>query len=75
MSPAGSTLRIRCRNFPGVVNCTTIDWFHGWPEAALQSVAERFLSDLELPSEEVRAGVVKMCGFVNRSIEKQSEKN
>ena len=72
MSPVGDSLRIRCRQFPSLINCTTIDWFHGWPEAALQSVAERFLSDLELPTEDVRAGVVKMCGFVHRSIEKQS---
>ena len=30
---------------------------------------ERFLGDLELPSEEVRTAVVRMCGFVHRSIE------
>lgn len=72
MSPVGDALRIRCRQFPSLINCTTIDWFHGWPEAALISVAERFLCDLELPSEEVRAGVVQMCGFVHRSIEKTS---
>ena len=74
MSPVGDALRVRCRQFPSLINCTTIDWFHGWPEAALISVAERFLSDLELPSEEVRSGVVRMCGFVHRSIEKQSER-
>jgi dynein heavy chain, axonemal len=69
MSPVGDSLRIRCRQFPSLINCTTIDWFHGWPEAALVSVAERFLGGLELPSEEVRASVVTMCGFVHRSIE------
>lgn len=69
MSPVGDSLRIRCRQFPSLINCTTIDWFHGWPEAALVSVAERFLEGLELPSEEVRVSVVTMCGFVHRSIE------
>ena len=69
MSPVGDSLRVRCRQFPSLINCTTIDWYHGWPEAALISVAERFLVDLELPSEEVRASMVKMCGLVHRSIE------
>jgi len=72
MSPVGDSLRIRCRQFPSLINCTTIDWFHGWPEAALVSVAERFLGELELPSEEVRTAVVRMCGFVHRSIEETS---
>uniref|UniRef100_A0A5K3F2S1 AAA_lid_1 domain-containing protein n=1 Tax=Mesocestoides corti TaxID=53468 RepID=A0A5K3F2S1_MESCO len=39
MSPAGDALRTRCRNFPGIVNCTTIDWFFKWPEQALYAVA------------------------------------
>jgi dynein heavy chain len=72
MSPVGDALRIRCRQFPSLINCTTIDWYHGWPEAALVSVAERFLSDLELPNEEIRRSVVRMCGYVHRSIEDTS---
>ncbi len=32
MSPVGGTLRTRCRNFPGLVNNTVIDWFEPWPE-------------------------------------------
>ena len=32
MSPVGETLRTRCRNFPGMVNNTVIDWFEPWPE-------------------------------------------
>ena len=43
MSPVGETLRTRCRNFPGMVNNTVIDWFEPWPEQALQSVATAFL--------------------------------
>lgn len=72
MSPVGDALRIRCRQFPSLINCTTIDWFHGWPEAALIAVAERFLGDLELPSQDVRNSVVTMCGYVHRSIETTS---
>lgn len=32
MSPVGDTLRSHCRNFPGLVNNTVIDWFEPWPE-------------------------------------------
>ncbi|VEL30883.1 unnamed protein product [Protopolystoma xenopodis] len=39
MSPVGPSLRNRCRDFPGIVNCTTIDWFFPWPEQALYAVA------------------------------------
>eukprot|EP01039_Chlorochromonas_danica_P005727 gene5727-6311_t len=72
MSPVGDALRIRCRQFPSLINCTTIDWFHGWPEAALISVAERFLGDLELPNEDIRRAMVRMSGHVHRSIEETS---
>lgn len=27
-SPVGSTLRVRGRKFPALINCTCIDWFH-----------------------------------------------
>lgn len=27
MSPVGSALRIRCRAFPALINCCTIDWY------------------------------------------------
>jgi dynein heavy chain len=34
-SPVGTTLRVRARKFPAIVNCTSIDWFHEWPDEAL----------------------------------------
>ncbi len=46
-SPVGSTLRVRARKFPALVNCTNIDWFHEWPEEALVSVSNRFLNMAE----------------------------
>jgi dynein heavy chain len=51
MSPAGDTLKVRCRNFPGLVSNTTIDWFFPWPLDALNDVAESFLSGIELASD------------------------
>jgi len=54
-SPIGEGLRNRIRNFPSLVNCTTIDWFSEWPQDALDSVAKRFLSTIELDPK-VREG-------------------
>lgn len=38
-SPVGDTFRFRARMFPGLINSTSIDWFHEWPEDALIGVA------------------------------------
>ena len=46
-SPVGNTLRVRGRKFPAVINCTSIDWFHEWPEEALMSVSTKFLNEEE----------------------------
>ena len=43
LSPAGSRFRERCRNFPSLVNCSTIDWYEPWPTGALEAVARHFL--------------------------------
>ena len=45
MSPSGDALRNRCRSFPGLVGNTTIDWIFPWPNQALKSVANGFLSE------------------------------
>ena len=45
-SPVGDKFRIRARQFPALVNCTSFDWFHTWPSEALVSVAARFLVDI-----------------------------
>jgi len=46
MSPVGDTLRVRCRQFPSLINCCTLDWFAKWPEDALLFVSSEFLKDL-----------------------------
>eukprot|EP00605_Chrysophyceae_sp_TOSAG23-4_P001019 GSChrysophyteH1.ASY1.ANO1.1120.1 assembled CDS len=47
-SPVGDSFRQRSRKFPGIINCTAIDWFQEWPKDALVSVAQRFLEDIEI---------------------------
>lgn len=46
-SPVGAVFRVRARRFPGLVNCTVIDWFHPWPRDALVRVATSFLDKVE----------------------------
>jgi dynein heavy chain len=51
MSPAGDTLRVNCRNFPGLISNTTIDWFFAWPAEALESVAKVYIKGLNLQED------------------------
>ena len=52
MSPVGDTLKTRCRNFPGLVNNTSIDWFTAWPKQALHAVASQFLAEVSHSTKE-----------------------
>lgn len=71
MSPAGDTLRIRCRNFPGLISNTSIDWFFAWPKEALVSVCDYYLKDTELP-EEHRQSIVDHIVYVHMSVQDYS---
>jgi dynein heavy chain len=73
-SPVGSTLRVRGRKFPAVVNCTCIDWFHEWPEEALQSVSYRFLSEDELIPPDLRQPISKFMAYAHLSVNESSKK-
>ncbi|CAM9656208.1 unnamed protein product [Ascophyllum nodosum] len=44
LDPAKALFRERIRNFPNLVNYSTIDWYDAWPRNALHSVAHRILS-------------------------------
>nr|XP_018673081.1 dynein beta chain, ciliary [Ciona intestinalis] len=78
-SPVGSTLRVRARKFPALVNCCSIDWFHGWPHEALVSVSRRFVSEIEeisLTEEESKVeeedtvidSIAKFMAFAHESV-------
>lgn len=71
-SPVGATLRIRARRFPALVNCTCIDWFHEWPQEALLSVSERFLSDMELLSSDMRKSVSTFLAYAQTTVNEVS---
>lgn len=74
MSPVGDSLRIRCRQFPSLVNCCTLDWFSRWPAEALLYVSSEFLKDIEMPSEDIRRQMAEMCMLIHTSVETISEK-
>ena len=54
MSPVGSAFRSRCRMFPSLVNCCTIDWFTEWPKEALMSVATSSFENVDIGSDEIK---------------------
>lgn len=74
MSPVGNDLRVRCRQFPSLVNCCTLDWFSKWPPEALLFVSQQKLIEMELPSDEIREELAKMCMLIHTSVEEASTK-
>ncbi|XP_038229191.1 dynein axonemal heavy chain 10 [Dermochelys coriacea] len=74
MSPVGDTLRTRCRNFPGLVNNTGIDWFLPWPPQALYAVAKCFLGENPLIPAEHTEFVIEHIVMVHESVGNFSKK-
>ncbi|XP_021708238.1 dynein heavy chain 6, axonemal [Aedes aegypti] len=73
MSPVGDTFRRRCRMFPSLVNCCTIDWFVKWPAEALLSVAVGSLK--EVSENEVQCKhLAQVCVMIHESVEIISER-
>ncbi|RZF48033.1 hypothetical protein LSTR_LSTR002099 [Laodelphax striatellus] len=70
MSPIGEDFRRRCRMFPSLVNCCTIDWFVNWPEEALISVAVDALQPLN--DETLIGSMSTMCYTIHSSVEKMT---
>ena len=74
MSPVGSSFRNRCRMFPSLVNCCTIDWFVQWPRDALLSVSRSFFSAVEdgIP-DELKEPLSNMCVEIHTSVTDMAE--
>lgn len=63
-SPIGQAFKDYCKQYPALINNTTIDWFMSWPEEALYEVAKKFLdqmSDLNNKEE----GLAALCAFAH----------
>lgn len=74
MSPIGAAFRNRCRQFPSLVNCCTIDWFNEWPQDALFSVAKSFLSHQDLALGRLVDPLCNMCVRLHQSVEAASRR-
>ncbi|XP_033960741.1 dynein axonemal heavy chain 11 [Pseudochaenichthys georgianus] len=73
-SPVGFTLRMRARKFPALVNCTAIDWFHSWPQHALQSVSTTFIEKIPGLEPNVRASISEFISYAHTSVNEVSVK-
>ncbi|XP_075463117.1 dynein axonemal heavy chain 6 isoform X2 [Ascaphus truei] len=74
MSPVGEAFRARCRMFPSLVNCCTIDWFVQWPREALLSVSQTFFTSIDLGSEEMKEKFSEMCVEIHMSVTEMAER-
>jgi hypothetical protein len=80
MSPIGDGFRNRCRKYPSLASCTTIDWFHDWPGVALQEVASKFLEEVklektaELSEAQMKAAIAEAFAYTHMSVTEASVK-
>ncbi|XP_058967936.2 dynein axonemal heavy chain 6 [Pocillopora verrucosa] len=74
MSPVGDAFRTRCRMFPSLVNCCTIDWFTEWPREALLSVSKNFFEEVDLGAGDVKERVAEMCVEIHTSVSSMADR-
>uniref|UniRef100_A0A7M4FAQ3 Dynein axonemal heavy chain 6 n=1 Tax=Crocodylus porosus TaxID=8502 RepID=A0A7M4FAQ3_CROPO len=73
MSPVGEAFRARCRMFPSLVNCCTIDWFVQWPREALLSVSKTFFLNVDLGSYEMKEKLSVLCVDIHMSVTEMAD--
>lgn len=75
MSPIGENFRNRCRQFPSLVNATTIDWFDEWPVEALSEVGLKFLeTNTIISDDDLKAKIASVFAVVHSSVVATSKK-
>jgi dynein heavy chain len=75
-SPVGDQFRNRCRQFPSIINCCTIDWYNPWPSEALYSVAHRQYQskEVELGIQEYLDALCQMSVSIHNSVSHASDR-
>ncbi|XP_049884905.1 dynein axonemal heavy chain 6 [Pectinophora gossypiella] len=72
MSPVGEAFRRRCRMFPSLVNCCTIDWFTKWPPMALLSVAQQCLQPLQ--NQDIIDKISVLCVSMHQDVDVMTDR-
>ena len=73
-SPIGDKLRNRCRMFPSIINCCSIDWYDKWTDEALYSVAIKEYNEQEkLGLVPIAAKLSSICVKMHNSVIDKSE--
>lgn len=62
----GPKLRNYIRVYPSLINCCTIDLFDDWPENALEMIALKFLSNLDI-AEELTESITSACKYFHKT--------
>ncbi|KAK7827526.1 hypothetical protein U0070_026732 [Myodes glareolus] len=75
LSPVGDPFRNWIRQYPALVNCTTINWFSEWPREALLEVAEKYLIGVDLGTQEnIHRKVAQIFVTMHWSVAQYSQK-
>ncbi|CAH6786111.1 Dnah2 [Phodopus roborovskii] len=75
LSPVGDPFRNWIRQYPALVNCTTINWFSEWPREALLEVAEKYLIGVDLGTQEnIHKKVAQIFVTMHWSVAQYSQK-
>eukprot|EP00906_Rhabdomonas_costata_P031047 RCo043883 len=72
-SPVGEQFRQWCMQFPALASTTVIDWFHPWPHQALVSVANRFLSEIDLGGPEMTENIAEHMAYCHEIVNETSK--
>ena len=67
-SPVGDAFRIRARQFPALVSCCQIDWFHAWSPDALIAVANRFVGDIPGLEPDLKVSLAEHMSVVHAAV-------
>lgn len=75
MSPVGDSFRTRCRQFPSLTNCCSIDWYDEWPAEALFGVAQRLLGEVPIVAADpdLKQKLIALCVDVHQCADESSK--
>ncbi|KAK2506003.1 hypothetical protein MC885_018367 [Smutsia gigantea] len=75
LSPVGDPFRNWVRQYPALVNCTTINWFSEWPREALLEVAEKSIAGMDLGTHDnIHRKVAQVFVTMHWSVAQYSQK-